>query len=198
MIHKYILGKTRGNTLLVLHGTGGDENDLIPLALEIAPGFSILSVRGNVRENGMNRYFRRFSAGVFDLEDLVFRTNELADFVENAKRDYDLGKIYALGYSNGANIAAGILLLRPAVLAGAVLLRTTLPIEPARIPDLGGKPVFVSSGEKDEMVPIDGARKLSSVLIKAGADVTHNWENVGHRLTAGEIPKIKRWMKKLK
>jgi predicted esterase len=198
MIHKYILGKTRGNTLLVLHGTGGDENDLIPLALEIAPGFSILSVRGNVRENGMNRYFRRFSAGVFDLEDLVFRTNELADFVENAKRDYDLGKIYALGYSNGANIAAGILLLRPAVLAGAVLLRTTLPIEPARIPDLEGKPVFISSGEKDEMVPIDGARKLSSVLIKAGADVTHNWENVGHRLTAGEIPKIKRWLKKLK
>jgi predicted esterase len=197
MIHKYIIGKA-GKTLLALHGTGGSEFDLIPLAKGIAPDYSILSVRGKVSENGMNRFFRRLSPGVFDMEDLVLRTNELADFVESAARDYDLGKIYALGYSNGANIAASMLLLRPKTLEGGILLRALMPIMPKEPPDLRGKRIYISAGRKDEMVSADESRKLAEVLADAGADVTLNFENSGHRIAEGEIQRIRNWVKKLK
>jgi predicted esterase len=194
MIHKFILGKA-GKTFLLLHGTGGDEDSLIPLAREIAPDFSILSVRGKVQENGMNRFFRRFPGGVFDLEDLVLRANSLADFIGKARKDYDLGKIYALGYSNGANIAAAVLLLRPEAIDEAVLLRPQVPIEPKEVPGLRGKRIFISGGERDPLVPREQTDRLASILRDAGAQVTMNWEKGGHEINGKEIQKIGKWLK---
>ena len=126
-------------TFLLLHGTGGNEEDLIPLAYELDKRVAILSPRGKVLENGITpRFFRRLAEGVFDLEDLKFRTNELADFVNDASKayDFDLQHIIALGYSNGANIASSVLLIRPEILSSAILFRAMVPLVPQTLPSL--------------------------------------------------------------
>src|SRR5438093_4095070 len=130
-IHQLVPGNSK-RTLLLLHGTGGNERDLIPLGHDLDPNASLLSPRGKVLENGMPRFFRRLAEGVFDLEDLQKRTHELADFVVSAAEHYkiDIKHIVAVGYSNGANIAASILLLRPEVLSAAVLFRAMVPLVP--------------------------------------------------------------------
>ena len=193
--HIYLPGAS-GRTLLLLHGTGGTENDLVPLGQTLDPDAALLSPLGKVRENGMPRFFRRLAEGVFDEEDLIRRTHELADFVEAAiaERNIDRSSLIAVGYSNGANIAASLLLLRPEVLAGAALLRAMVPLVPEVLPVLGGKPVLLSSGHQDPIIPADNTRQLATLLRNAGADVTLRLENAGHGLTSLTVETAKSWL----
>jgi len=203
-VHRYIppaAGReTAGSTtLLLLHGTGGDENDLIPLGRALLPGAAILSPRGKVSEHGAPRFFRRLAAGVLDQEDLARRTDELADFVEAAERSYsiDARGVVAVGFSNGANIAASILLRRPGVLRGAVLLSPMLPFEPESLPDLAGTAVFIGAGRDDGMVPAAQVERLAELLRLAGAEVTLHWEPGGHTVSAEELRAAREWMEQL-
>jgi predicted esterase len=193
--HVYLPG-TSGRTLLLLHGTGGSENDLVPLGQTLDPEAALLSPLGKVRENGMPRFFRRLAEGVFDEEDLVNRTHELADFVEEAivEQGIDRSKLIAVGYSNGANIAASLLLLRPGLLAGAALLRAMVPFVPEVLPDLTGTPVLLASGHQDPIVPAENTRRLAALLRNAGADVALRLENAGHGLTSLTVETTKSWL----
>ena len=193
--HIYLPGNS-DRTLLLLHGTGGNENDLVPLGRTLDSEAALLSPLGQVRENGMPRFFRRLAEGVFDEEDLIHRTHELADFVETAITEHriDRSKLIAVGYSNGANIAAALLLLRPEILAGAALLRAMVPLVPELPPDLTGVPVLLASGHQDPLVPTENTRRLASLLRNAGADVTLRLENAGHGLTSLTVETAKNWM----
>src|SRR5215210_7779931 len=196
-VHCYLPGENEsGPTLLLLHGTGGNEEDLIPLGQELAPGAAILSPRGNVSEYGVPRFFRRLAEGVFDHEDLLFRTHELAEFVEAASEEYgfDLSKVVAIGYSNGANVAASMILLHPGLLRAAVLFRAMVPFEPEVTPDLSGIPVFMAAGRRDRMIPPDNAQRLAEILVEAGADVDLRWRDTGHPLTYEEVNEAKKWL----
>jgi len=180
--------------LLLLHGTGGDENDLIPLGQLILPGAAVLSPRGEVDENGQLRFFRRLAPGIFDEADLVRRTHQLADFVEDQSERHRFRKIVAVGYSNGANIAASMLLLRPGLFSGAILLRAMVPLELAHPPDLSGVPVLILAGRHDEMISPDQPQRLAALLLGAGADVTLDWQDTGHGLGPMDVKKAKEWM----
>jgi phospholipase/carboxylesterase len=173
--------------LLLLHGTGGDENDLIDLGRMVAPGAALLSPRGKVLEGGMPRFFRRLAEGVFDENDVRKRADELADFIGEARRAYGLPAPFALGFSNGANIAAAMLLLRPEALSGAVLLRAMVPLADAPAADLAGKPVLILSGSMDSMIPATNAGQLASLLEKAGAEVQHRTLPAGHGLSQADL-----------
>ena len=175
--------------ILLLHGTGGDEEDLLPLGREVAPGAALLSPRGNVLEGQAPRFFRRLREGLFDEDDVRRRAGELADFVAEARRAYGLAQPFALGYSNGANIAAAVLLLHPKTLAGAILLRAMPPLaEPPR-PDLSGAPVLILSGLNDPIVPHASAEKLARTLAAAGARVERDELPAGHGLTQADVMK---------
>jgi predicted esterase len=180
----------------VLHGTGGDENDLVPLARELAPGAAVLSPRGAVLEHGMPRFFRRLAVGVFDEEDLVRRTADLGRFVREAAGRYGFhaGRVVARGYSNGANIAAALLLLDGPALAGAVLLRPTLPLEPRATPALAGKPVYLAAGRRDPYSPVEKVEALAAWLRKGGAEVELAWTEGGHALEPTELEPVKTWL----
>jgi predicted esterase len=182
-------------TLLLLHGTGGTENDLIPLGESLAPGAALISPRGKVLEGDMPRFFRRLAEGVFDLDDLRFRTHELAVFVAAAAEHYgfDGTRVVAVGFSNGANIAASMLLLEPGVLAGAILFRAMVPIVPNPLPSLAGTPVFMSNGRTDSLIPAAEAGRLASLLRQAGADLTLEWQPSGHQLTRQDLVQAQRW-----
>jgi predicted esterase len=198
-IHRFLAGGAAGlaaDTLLVLHGTGGDENDLLPLARELAPGVNLLAPRGPVLERGMPRFFRRLGVGVFDLEDLARRTVELAAFVRAAADLYrfDARRVVALGYSNGANIAASLLLTDGAALAGAALLRAMLPFEPQRLPDLSGKPVYLAAGRRDPYASPAAAEALAEQLRAAGAVVELAWSDGAHGLEPDELYGLQRWL----
>ena len=184
--------------LLLLHGTGGTEHDLLNLGQSLCPGAALLSPRGKELENGMPRFFRRLAEGVFDEENLIRRTHELADFVEASAGTYgfDAANVIAVGYSNGANIASSLLLLRPAVLRGAVLLRGMTPLVPAELPDLSGKAVFLASGKHDPMVPPGNVETLAAMLKNAGADVALEWSEAGHQLTSPELANARQWLAK--
>lgn len=170
--------------LLLLHGTGGNERDLLPLVRQLSPGSAYLSPRGDVLENGAPRFFRRFAEGVFDLADVEQRTHALADFVEKTalKHRLDLSRLIAIGFSNGANIAASLLLLRPATLAGAILLRPMIVLQPPTIPPLNGKRVLISAGDFDPIVPNDHAERLGEMFRHAGADVIVTHHAASHGL----------------
>ncbi len=191
LIHGFVTGEgsAAATTLLLLHGTGGDENDLIPLGASLLPGASILSPRGAVRERGMPRFFRRLAEGVFDLEDLAARTQELIRFVYAAVAKYELDakKIIAVGFSNGANIAASVLLTQGGVFQGAVLIRAMVPFEPERPTKLDGTPVLLLSGEWDPIATPEQARRLEQLLAAAGAKPTLTFFDSGHDLTRGDI-----------
>ncbi len=182
--------------LLLLHGTGGDEDDLLPLGRQLDPTAHLLSPRGKIREQGMPRFFRRFAEGQFDEADLIQRTHELADFVAAATQAYAVGpaQVFAVGYSNGANIAASLLLLRPATLAGAILLRAQVPLVPAPLPDLHARPVLLSAGRTDALISPTKASALADLLQAAGASVTLHWAQGGHGLTQAEIPAARAWL----
>ncbi len=184
-------------TLLLLHGTGGDEDDMVTLGHQLDSEASLLSPRGKVLERGVSpRFFRRLAEGVFDLEDLKFRTNELADFVEKASTVYgfDARRVMAVGYSNGANIAASILMLRPHTLSGAILYRSMVPFIPQTLPDLTMKHIFMSSGIYDPIVSKQEAERLFGLFKNAGANISFIWQESGHQLTMEEIQKAKEWL----
>ena len=198
-LHEFVPG-TSHRTLLLLHGTGGNERDLIPLGRELDPDASLLSPRGKILENGMPRFFRRLAEGVFDLEDLKTRTNELGDFVDAAMRHYELAANYlvGVGYSNGANIAASMLLLRPELLRAAVLFRAMVPLVPENLPDLSSVRVWIGAGSQDPIIPTSETQRLAELLRSAGADVTIRFFNAGHGLTSSEVETAAQWLKDLK
>lgn len=186
---------TNDKTLLLLHGTGGTENDLLGLAKEIDSEASVLSVRGNVLENGMPRFFRRLAEGVFDMEDLRFRTDELYDFINDAAKKYDFDRtnVIALGYSNGANIAAALMFYKNQALRGALLHHPMVPDHEATLPNLSGVNVWIGAGQNDMMCPPEESNKLNAMLTEAGASVHVDWFNYGHQLTMPEVEAAKAW-----
>jgi predicted esterase len=194
--HVFVPGRST-RTLVLLHGTGGNENSLIPLGRELDPEAALLSPRGKVLENGMPRFFRRLAEGVFDEEDLIRRTHELAGFIEQASVEYgfDRRDLIAVGYSNGANIAGSLLLLRPGTLGGAVLLRPMVPLVPETMPDLKGVPVLVAGGDRDPIASNEEVRQLVSLLRATWADVAVSLENAGHELTESTVENAKRWLR---
>ncbi|MGH8045817.1 MAG: alpha/beta hydrolase [Chthoniobacterales bacterium] len=194
-IHTWVPG-TSARTLLMLHGTGGTENDLVPLGRTLDPEANLLSPRGKVLENGMPRFFRRLAEGVFDEEDLIRRTHELATFLAHAakKYEFDAGKLVAVGYSNGANIAGSLLLLEPGALAGAALIRPMVPLVPEEQPDLTGVPVLIAAGAHDPIVPAAEAKELAALLGKAGAAVSVSVEDAGHNLTGQTVETTRKWL----
>lgn len=198
-IHRFIPsgeGPAR-RILLLLHGTGGNENDMIPLGRDLDPTAALLSLRGNVLENGMPRFFRRLAEGVFDEEDVVRRAHELADFVGAAavRYQFDPQNLTAVGYSNGANIAAAVLLLRPGVLTRAILFRAMVPIMPATQPNLAGTRALICSGKHDPIVPVENAEHLAAMLRQAGGEVTLRFEEAPHQLVSAEIAAAKNWLR---
>lgn len=196
--HRFLSGEAGAAdaTLLLLHGTGGNEGDLIPLGRELVPGASILSPRGRVLEHGMPRFFRRLAEGVFDQEDLALRTKELANFVEAAVKEYSLdpATLVAVGYSNGANIAASLMLRRPGLLRAAVLFRAMVPFKPEEPVDLSGMPVFIAAGRMDQMIAPSNTERLAEILRNAGAEVDLRWRNAGHPLTYEEVEEARAWL----
>ena len=194
-IHDFVPGSS-SRTLLLLHGTGGNERDLIPLGRELDPNAGLLSPRGKVLENGMPRFFRRLAEGVFDLEDLRYRTNELADFVMAAGQHYGFAsnQLIAVGYSNGANIAASVLLLRPEIMRRAILFRAMVPLNPDTLPDLSSARVWIGAGDQDPIVPASETKRLTELLRRAGADVTIRFAKAGHGLTNDDLEAARDWL----
>ncbi|WP_141535408.1 alpha/beta hydrolase [Bacillus cereus] len=200
MKHVFQKGKdTSKPVLLLLHGTGGNELDLLPLAERIDPKASVLSVRGNVLENGMPRFFRRLAEGIFDEEDLVFRTKELNEFLNEAAKAYEFDRdnIVAVGYSNGANIAASLLFHYENALKGAILHHPMVPRRGIELPNLVEKVVFIAAGTNDPICSPSESEELMMLLENANANVTMHWENRGHQLTIGEVEKATEWYEKM-
>lgn len=197
-IHRYVPGSgaNAGTTLLILHGTGGDEDNLLPLGRALLPGAALLSPRGQVNENGALRFFRRLREGVFDLEDLARRTDDLAEFVRGAARAYgfDASGVVAAGFSNGANIAGSLLLRHPGTVRRAVLLAPMVPFEPKPLPDLTGTSVFIGAGRADTMVPPANTERLAQLLRESGAAVDIHWDNGGHAITPAEVSAAASWL----
>ena len=194
-IHNFVAGNS-SRTLLLLHGTGGNEQDLIALGHELDPNAALLSPRGKVLENGMPRFFRRLAEGVFDLDDLKYRTNELADFVAAAAQHYGFttDQLIAVGYSNGANIAASMLLLRPEIMRRAILFRAMVPLIPDTLPDLSSGRVWIGAGDQDPIVPASETKRLGEFLRRAGADVTIRFAQAGHGLTNEDVEAARDWL----
>jgi phospholipase/carboxylesterase len=197
-IHEFVPGIS-DRTLLLLHGTGGNEHDLIPVGGEIDPNAALLSPRGKILENGMPRFFRRLAEGVFDVEDLKQRTNELADFVTAAAQHYKLAadQVVAVGYSNGANIAASMLLLRPEILHAAILFRAMVPLVPENLPNLSSVRVWIGAGDHDPIIPAAETQRLVELLRRAGADVTIRFANATHALTDADVKTARHWLEGL-
>lgn len=197
-IHRYEPGKGENKeiTLLLLHGTGGDENALSGLGNMLIPGASQLSPRGNVLENGMARFFRRFAEGVLDVEDLQRRTGDLAEFIHQASVRYgfDEQRVIAVGFSNGANIASSLLLMHPPVLQAALLLHAMVPFIPNPLPDLRGKPVFLGAGRTDPLVLATETEQLADLFRRAGASVELFWHGGGHTVSLEETRAAKAWL----
>jgi phospholipase/carboxylesterase len=198
-IHEFVRGDSP-RTLLLLHGTGGNERDLIPFGRELDPSASLLSPRGKILENGMPRFFRRLAEGVFDLDDLRMRTNELADFVAAAVRHYKLAAdhVVGVGYSNGANIAASMLLIRPEIMRAAILFRAMVPLIPDNLPHLSSVRVWIGAGDQDPIIPESETQRLVELLRHASADVTIRFFNANHSLTNSELETAGQWLKDLK
>lgn len=194
MKHIYQKG-TNNRTLLLLHGTGGDEYDLLPIGKAIDRDANILSVRGNIVENGMSRFFKRLAMGVFDEEDLIFRTHELNEFINEAsqKYDFDRSQVVAVGYSNGANIAGSLLFHIKDVLDGAILFHPMVPRRGIELPDLSGVNVFIGAGVNDPICPKEESVELIQLLKEANADVKEYWSQQGHRLTQEELQAAIQW-----
>ncbi len=195
-IHRFVPGEDPARPpLLLLHGTGGDENDLLPLGPLVAPGAALLSPRGRVLENGMPRFFRRSAEGRWDFDDLRARTEELGGFLRRARTAYGLPPPVALGYSNGANIAWPLMLREPDAFAGAILMRAMLPHDPRPLPDLKGLPVLMLAGRHDELIPVEQAGLLAALLGEAGADVVYEVMPAGHGLTQDDVRLAASWMR---
>ncbi|WP_312096157.1 alpha/beta hydrolase [Niallia sp.] len=196
MKHIFNKGKDpKKPTLLLLHGTGGTELDLLPLAGMIDDEASVLSVRGNILENGMPRFFKRLAEGIFDEEDLIFRTKELNEFLDEAAKEYEFDRdnIIAIGYSNGANVAASLLFHYQDALKAAILHHPMVPRRGIALPDLTGKAVFIAAGTNDPICSPEESNELQALLANANANVEMHWENRGHQLTAQEVEAAGKW-----
>ncbi|GAA4071081.1 alpha/beta hydrolase [Amphibacillus indicireducens] len=198
MRHIFKEGQLDGPTLLLLHGTGGNEHDLLPIAEMIDPSANVLSVRGNILENGMPRFFKRLKEGIFDLDDLVKQTKNLAEFIDEASEKYqfDRNQVIAIGYSNGANIAGSLLFHYKNVLKGAILHHPMVPIRDVELPDQKQTAVFIGAGKNDPMCPAKESVELEELLANNGADVTVHWERNGHQLTQTEVQAARDWYQK--
>lgn len=198
MIHIYEQGTdANAPTLVLFHGTGGTERDLLGLGRLLSPQSPLLGIRGNILENGMPRFFRRLAEGVFDQEDLAFRTEETYRFLQQAADEYglDRGKFVAVGYSNGANIAASLMFRYADAFSGAVLHHPMVPTRGIPLPDLSGTPVFIGAGKNDPICPPSETEELQQLLEGAGAQVTVRWEHHGHQLTRTEAEAAAAWYK---
>jgi len=186
-------------TLLLLHGTGGNELDLLPLAKQVDVEANVLSVRGNVVENGMPRFFKRLAEGVFDEEDLVFQTKELNKFLDEAAVKYDFNRenIIAIGYSNGANIAASLLFHYANALQGAILHHPMVPRRNITLPNLSNKSVLITAGTNDPICLPEESKELQTILESANATADIHWEDNGHQLTQTEVTAASDWYAKL-
>jgi phospholipase/carboxylesterase len=196
-VHRYLPPQgDDARTLLLLHGTGGDENDLIQLGQMLAPDAGLLSPRGTVLEHGAPRFFKRLSEGVFDVDDLRARTAELAAFLAAAAKQYgfDARRVVAVGFSNGANIASSLLLTSPESLSQAVLFRPMVPFVPEGPVNLSGKRVFIGAGEDDPIVPRDHPYRLAELFQLCGAEVRTEWQPGGHSLTRADVSKAYDWL----
>jgi len=197
-VHQFVAAPsvTDTDTLLLLHGTGGDENDLLPLGKMLNPNANLLSPRGRMLENGMPRFFRRLAEGVLDIPDLIVQAQALAEFVSEAAAVYgfDPARVVAAGFSNGANIAGALLLLHPGILRAAILLHPMVPLVPETLPDLAGTPIFIGAGRLDPLVAAPETERLAALLRSAGAEVTLNWQPGGHALTREEAAAAKSWL----
>jgi phospholipase/carboxylesterase len=196
-LHRYVPAENGSRrVLLLLHGTGGDENDLLPLGRDLEPNAALLSPRGNVSENGMPRFFRRFAEGVFDEEDVIRRAHELADFITAAaaKYDFETRQLTAVGYSNGANIAAAMMLLRPGVLPEAVLFRAMVTLSNPPPADLNGTRVLISAGSSDPIIPQENAERLAAALRARGAAVQLEVQEAGHGLNTVDLALAKQFL----
>lgn len=183
--------------LLLLHGTGGNEQDLLRLGRTLSPGSALLSPRGNVNEGGALRFFARLAEGVFDPAEVTRRALELADFVAAASTRHALaqGRLIAVGFSNGANIATALLQLRPEVLAGAILLRPMVVLDqPAAPGSLVGRRVLVCHGSTDPLVPPDHPERLAALLRTGGAEVNVVTVAASHGLTPQDVAAARAWM----
>jgi predicted esterase len=196
-VHKFIPSPGGSNlTLLLLHGTGGNENDFIQMGRELAPKAALLSPRGRVLEDGMPRFFRRLSEGIFDINDLTEQTHALVKFIGDASKNYgfDPARVVAVGYSNGANIAASTLFLHPEALAGAVLFRPMVPFVPQALPKLAGKPIMILAGARDRIVSGKETVDLTELLDRTGADVTLRWAEATHAIEVEELMASREWL----
>lgn len=194
-IHRYIPAAAPGSPpLLLLHGTGGNEDDLLPLGRTISPDSALLSPRGKVVENGMPRFFRRLAEGVFDEVDVKKRAHELADFIAEARQSYEIEAPIAVGFSNGANIAAAMMVLRPEALAGAALLRAMVPFNEMPKADLSGTRVLMVSGQMDTIIPLENSNRLAETLAASGADVQHSVLPAGHGLMQQDVVLTQSWL----
>lgn len=196
MIHLYEAGQKERPVLFLLHGTGGDEHDLLPLAAHIDETAAVLSVRGDVSENGMNRFFKRLREGVFDEEDLIMRTHNMANFLEEAAKNhrFDKKQLIAIGYSNGANLAGSLLFHHGEVLPKAVLMHPMVPRKDVILPDLTGVKVLITAGINDPLCPKFETQLLLEKLREAGAEVTLHWFSAGHQISREEIDAVKTWV----
>ncbi|QSS98389.1 alpha/beta hydrolase [Pontibacillus sp. ALD_SL1] len=195
MKHLFRQGKSGKPVFLLLHGTGGTEEDLLPIAEMIDREASILSVRGQISEQGMPRFFKRLREGVFDEEDLVYRTKELFEFLGWAAKEYDFDRnnMIAVGYSNGANIAGSLLFHYEDVFKGAVLFHPMVPMRSLTLPNMTQLPIFIGAGTNDPICKPEETNELKVLLEEAGADVYMHWESYGHRLTESEVSEAKKW-----
>ena len=194
MKHIYIKGQSN-RTLILFHGTGGSENDLIGIGQAIDAKANILSVRGNVSEHGMARYFRRIKEGVFDEKDLTFRTHELYEFLIEASNtyDFDLNNLVGFGYSNGANILSSLIFHYPNLFQGAVLSHPMIPYKSFDVPRLEGLRIFIGAGENDPLVQISETQALKDLYVSNKADVTMYMGQQGHRLSQVELDQVISW-----
>jgi phospholipase/carboxylesterase len=197
-IHRFLPAedKTSAETLIVLHGTGGNEDDLIGIGQTIAPGAAILSPRGKVLENGAPRFFKRLAEGVFDPKEVRSRAEELAGFIRAAISRYALNpeRVFAMGYSNGANIASTVMFIDPELLRGAILFRPMLVLETDGRSDLTGRGVFISAGQMDPIVPVKSVVRLVELFEASHADITLKWHQAGHNLLPSEVREAANWL----
>jgi phospholipase/carboxylesterase len=196
-VHKFVparSGLSRPVTLLLLHGTGGDESSLLPIGNELWPGAALLGLRGKVLEKGMPDCFRRFTEPGID--DVRSRTEGLAQFIRAASERYrfSMRQLIVVGYSNGANLAASLILLHPHYLAGAILFRAMVPLVPEIIRDFGNLSVFIGAAQQDPLIPPRQAEELAAIFQSGGADVTISWRHGSRELGEDEIQAAKNWL----
>ena len=191
----HYINKSDNNLIICLHGTGGDEKSLIRIVERIDDKASVLGIRGNIVENGLNRFFKRIKPGLFDLESLVFETSNLKSFIDSfiENHNYLPENVVVIGYSNGANILASLILSYGKIIKSAVLMHPMVPFRNRKNQDLDRMPILITAGRTDPMVSESETIELDSIMTQANAEVKTVWQDTGHEITLAEIDSIKQW-----